>query len=132
VLLAGHLLADEDLGEASLVPETLQVGLAQEPQLERPLLMRFSRPFTALETQQAVETMVRLVSLLAQFLRYESNRLATSPAGADDPTLSPYLADGLLWCLARWAKTYLMPDVSLYPSGLDPRLLAAFGAAGGG
>lgn len=62
------------------------------------------------------------VSLLGRGLGGNGESLAQGAASlgqeagrqGPSPLLSPYLGRALLWCFARWASSYLVPDLTLY------------------
>ncbi|GLJ30839.1 hypothetical protein SUGI_0612650 [Cryptomeria japonica] len=91
LLISGHVLADSDEGETPLVPETIEAQLSDIDPGNHPVLI-LSRS---------------IIDLAAQSL--DSN--------FREEIFSPRLMEAVVWFLARWVGTYLMPhDVGRGPT----------------
>ncbi|KAG0038020.1 Exportin-4 [Podila clonocystis] len=102
IVIAGFVFADNNMGEAALVPETLN-------ELSK------TQPF---DQDQLVNIFSNLMSLLSS-VSFESHSVQSI-------SCSPQIALSLFWFLERWVKTYLFASPDDYVS-LSPNLLHAYG-----
>lgn len=114
---AGHLLADEAKGEAPLVPETLR-ALSQAA-------ARAAPPSSAGGAGGGIAALAESDPVI----RASSAALSLCEAEAGGSGQSPLLTAQVLWFLARWARTYALPDAGLYESRpLSKALAACYGS----
>ncbi len=109
IRLLGHTLADASEGETPMIPHALVATSADGDQASPDPILSAAR--AALE----------LASLETQLVR----------AGRLDETVSPYLAETVVWFLARWVPSYVYANGSLYER-ISPRIWAALGPGTGG
>jgi hypothetical protein len=96
ILLVGYILADEDEGESPMIPEAMLEPLTLD--------------------DSAAVLVVELVKAVLDALGWFGEQLVRGSPGQCQ-ALSPMLAQALLWCTARLARTYLLPDPGLYDGG---------------
>lgn len=84
LLIAGHVLTDSGEGETMLVPEVLQVGFSN-------ILDEAQHPVVVLSWS--------IIDFARQCLNPEMRKTY----------FSPRLMEAIIWFLARWVDTYLMP-----------------------
>ena len=139
----GFLIADAFSGEQPAIPESIHRLCFQSSSSHSPpsllassslcssssssssLSSSSSSPSPESTSALLLETCGQ-VHLLATFL------LQRAIHDPNDPFLSPYLTETVLWFLTRWARTYVLPDTRLYRNGiLAPSLLQAFGGEAG-
>ncbi|KAG0210105.1 Exportin-4, partial [Mortierella sp. GBA43] len=102
IIITGFTFADNSVGEAGLVPETLnELSKTQ-----------------ALAQDQLVNIFSNLMSLL--------DSVSLDSHSVQAISCSPQLALSLFWFLERWVKTYLFVNPGDY-SSLSPNLLQAYG-----
>jgi hypothetical protein len=113
-----------------------------EPPLIPPELCAASARSNNMETDPTIALSNQIFALVdAEATRTEGYAGQGQNSGSSsDASLSPFLHEKLLWLLRRWARAFLMPDLSLYtsghhtmmqappPSSLSPVLLARYGA----
>lgn len=135
VLALGHLLADDFDGESPAIPDTLHhLCFFHHDQQQQP---QQASSFASL-LMEAVNTVMMLSKMLVQ-ARPPPQQSAPCPLSPshlyvlpprcccwcwwccqrilekpEDPLLSPVLNEAVLWCLARWGRSYLLPDPGLY------------------
>ncbi|KAI5659953.1 hypothetical protein M9H77_28746 [Catharanthus roseus] len=85
LLLTGHVLADEGLGETPLVPKAIQTRFLDVVESEK-------HP---------------VVILSGSIIKFSEQGL---DAGIRASFFSPRLMEAIIWFLARWSCTYLMPS----------------------
>ncbi|KAF9349546.1 Exportin-4, partial [Mortierella sp. NVP85] len=102
IVITGYTFADNSVGEAGVVPETLN-GLSKTQ---------------ALAQDQLVNIFSNLMSLL--------DSVSLDSHSAQAISCSPQVALSLFWFLERWVKTYLFVNPSDY-SSLSPNLLQSYG-----
>jgi hypothetical protein len=108
---SGHLLADEAKGESPTVPEALRL-------LSHAASKHVPSTESSKEALASTDPVIR-ASTEALLLCQQQSR------GHE----SPLLAAQVLWFLARWARTYALPDSSLYTSRpLSKALAACYGS----
>lgn len=137
VLALGHLLADDFDGESPAIPDTLHhLCFFHHDQQQQ----QQASSFAAL-LMEAVNTVMMLSKMLVQ-ARPPPQQSAPCPLSPshlyvlpprccccccwywwcwqrilekpEDPLLSPVLNEAVLWFLARWGRSYLLPDPGLY------------------
>lgn len=135
----GFLIADDFSGEQPAIPESIHRLCFQSSSYSSPPLLASSSlsssstsslSFSSSPSPESTSALLLetcgQVHLLATFLL---QRVIHDP---NDPILSPYLTEAVLWFLTRWARTYVLPDTRLYRNGiLAPSLLQAFGGEAG-
>lgn len=84
LLLTGHILADEGLGETPLIPNAIQTRFLDVVEPEK-------HP---------------VVILSGSIIKFSEQSL---DAGMRSSFFSPRLMEAVIWFLARWSATYLMP-----------------------
>jgi hypothetical protein len=82
----GHLLTDDNTGEAPVIPDAIIIACEHGPTVTR-------------DVSYAVQ-------MLLQFAEAQASKIAANPL---DPRLSPLLAKAFLWFLNRWAPAYILP-----------------------
>ena len=82
----GHLLTDDNTGEAPVMPDAVIIACENGPTVTR-------------DVSYAVQ-------ILLQFAEAQASKIAANPL---DPRLSPLLAKAFLWFLNRWAPAYILP-----------------------
>ena len=92
LLVAGHFLADCGEGEKPLIPEKI-LNLSIEASLNN-----------------VEDDVLALASLVFRLVEIENKTLMSAMADR----LSPLLGENIVWFLARWLKTYLLPDENDY------------------
>ncbi len=102
-LMACHLLADDDDSESPMIPESLMEPLSTN--------------------SESAQHVVSLLYMITGHLHWCTQHLLS---GQNLLLLSPSLIQALLWCCARIARTYLLPDTEPYISTEE------FGRGGGG
>ena len=123
----GHILTDDDEMEGSNVPL-----------IPRAVLDAAFAGFVGTANGGGTFELMGLTEDMFAIVEFECTRimnaLGASGSGgggvAAASSLSPLLAEKLLWLTRRWARSYLMPDASMYDvnHGVSPNLLAAYGA----
>jgi len=131
----GHLIADNMHGEQPAIPEAIHrlcfhATPASTPSSSFPPSFPPSLlPATSLPPSTAAALLVDACTHLQHLAGFLLQRAVEVP---DDPFLSPYLTETILSFVARFARTYLLPDPSLYRNGiLAPTLVQAFGGEAG-
>jgi hypothetical protein len=102
--LSGHVIADTDEGETPLIPEPI------------------------LQLNTANTNM--LLTLFSNILKYAEFEMVCL-SNQKQHVLSPRISEKLYWFLDRWAKSYLMFDVTNYDS-INSAIQQAFGTGSGG
>jgi hypothetical protein len=82
----GHLLTDDNAGEAPVIPDAIVVACQDD--------------------QTGTDAIASAIHTLQNFAEFQASRIAVHP---DDPRLSPLLGSSFLWLLNRWAPAYLLP-----------------------
>eukprot|EP00898_Chlorokybus_atmophyticus_P008392 jgi/Chlat1/8554/Chrsp82S07946 len=112
LLMSGHVIADDAQGETPSIPESFLIA-------------------SAAAGADAANDPALSLSLFNFRIACE-----TLDPSARVRTLSPRLMEGLVWYLARWTETYLMPEQNAFPRGKENAaacaLVASFSAVGGG
>ncbi|XP_050223404.1 uncharacterized protein LOC126673345 [Mercurialis annua] len=85
LLITGHVLADEGEGETPLVPNTIQTHFVDTVEASK-------------------HPVVVLSSLIIKFAEQSLD------PGMRSSVFSPRLMEAVIWFLARWSRTYLMPE----------------------
>eukprot|EP00942_MAST-04A_sp_MAST-4A-sp1_P009244 g9244.t1 len=86
-----------------------------------------------------VDPLMLLTKDLFAVIDFECSRISTTFNSNDNTTsnnstLSPLLAEKLLWTARKWVRSYLMPDPTMYSrshdstGGISPTILAEYGA----
>ena len=115
----GHLLVDANVGESPTMPQEL-ADLSSRTSL--------------LQHSGSDDLVVSSIETVLILFEQECSRVETYASGGAPPderdgSMSPLLHTKILWFLRRWCRAYLMPDPSLYSSGLPPTLQANYGAS---
>ncbi len=92
-MMAGHLLAEDDDSESPVIPESLMGPLSTNP--------------------QTAQNVITLLQMITAHLQWCTQHFLL---GQNLLLLSPSLVQALLWCCARIARTYLLPDTEPYIS----------------
>mmetsp|Transcript_839 Transcript_839/g.1941 ORF Transcript_839/g.1941 Transcript_839/m.1941 type:complete len:1304 (-) Transcript_839:31-3942(-) len=89
VVCITHLLTDDNVGEAPMIPEAI---------------IRASRPDDK-NSDSTVAAVGLVVTSLMQLAEYQASMVA---ANTSDPRLSPLLSKTMLWFFNRWAPAYIL------------------------
>ncbi|XP_058796622.1 exportin-4-like [Phymastichus coffea] len=130
VLIAGHVLCLEAVGETPLMPaEIIRYSMEQTQQGQVDVnitLQLLASPQSNLNdingAEQSADHTIRLI--VAVFRLSEVAKIAINSNAAQH--LSPELCSSIAWFLNRWSLSYLVPKETLY-SELSPTLIQAFG-----
>ena len=103
-LYIGHLLTDDNAGEAPVIPDNIIVACQNG--------------------DSVTNAIVSAIQTIQHFAHFQVSKIAAHPA---DPRLSPLLAQSFLWFLNRWAPAYILP-VDYGASKIPSSILTAWAA----
>jgi hypothetical protein len=110
-------------------------GSSEVPLIPKAVLEAAFASFVSAAGGQQASTfpLLELSQDMFAIVDFECGRIinALTAHSGNDSSLSPLLAEKLLWLTRKWARSYLMPDPSMYdPSpGVSPNILGAYGAS---
>lgn len=130
VLISGHVLCLESVGETALVPsEIMHYSMEQQRQGHFDInltLQLLASPGSDIGditgAEQSADHMIRLIAGVFRLAEVAKRTIAANASHH----LSPELCSTVVWFLHRWSLSYLLPKESYYAE-ISPTLLQAFG-----
>ncbi|XP_028413585.1 exportin-4-like isoform X2 [Dendronephthya gigantea] len=124
ILIAGHILSDDVLGEKALIPDEIMMhSVAESENVHMESTVKYLTSLGTDDTgDKRIDSVTRLITLMLRVADLEKQALA---AGLG-PILSPELGGNIVWILRKVCDVYLMFSEPDYGQ-ISVALVAAFG-----
>ncbi|KAH0541119.1 exportin-4-like [Cotesia glomerata] len=135
VLIAGHILCFDSIGEVALIPaQMIKYSMEQAEQGKSDVnvsLQLMASPQCNLSdipgAEESSDHVIRLTAAIFRLCEIERSAIEANLANL----LSPELISSVVWFLHRWSLSYLLPTENYY-SEISTTLIQAFGTDGAG
>ncbi|CAG5101281.1 Similar to Xpo4: Exportin-4 (Mus musculus) [Cotesia congregata] len=135
VLIAGHILCFDSIGEVALIPaQMIKYSMEQAEQGKSDVnvsLQLMASPQCNLSdipgAEESSDHVIRLTAAIFRLCEIKRSAIEANLANL----LSPELISSVVWFLHRWSLSYLLPTENYY-SEISTTLIQAFGTDGAG
>ncbi|CAD6221300.1 GSCOCG00005136001-RA-CDS [Cotesia congregata] len=133
VLIAGHILCFDSIGEVALIPaQMIKYSMEQQGKSDVNVsLQLMASPQCNLSdipgAEESSDHVIRLTAAIFRLCEIKRSAIEANLANL----LSPELISSVVWFLHRWSLSYLLPTENYY-SEISTTLIQAFGTDGAG